>query len=72
MPITNDVTSEEEKRKLQLPSSKPKKIEEKNLKKKSKKKYHFPNFLSPETKCHKMQVILYRVSKSVTNPPLNE
>ena len=45
-----------------------KKIEEKKISKKNLSatfqifsKCHFPNFLSPETKCHKMQVILYRM-----------
>ena len=65
IPIDGHVTSEEEKRKLSyiLPYSKlqfQKKISS-NSKKNS--KCHISHFLAPETKCHKMQVILYRVSK---------
>ena len=79
MPINSHVTSEEGKRKLQPKYSNPKKIEEKKISKKNLSatfqifsNCHFPNFLSPETKCHKMQVILYRMiykTNLYTSPP---
>ena len=64
IPIDGHVTSEEEKRNYLTYFHILNFNFKKNIFKfKKNSKCHISHFLAPETKCHKMQVILYRVSK---------